>query len=141
MGRVINPESAGKQRTQHMRTIAEMLRHLTQKPEIDKEAKDMIATMIYCMREIEEGIEVSAAAWEKRDYYLKADEFRRKWDWASSINSQMTAVVYEERWQDLPPLVLKILPQVSDITITKFTRKETDWLGAYDRLLRERPAR
>ena len=68
MGRVVNTESNGKQRNQLRRTIAEMLRHLSQKSTIDDEAKDMLATIVLCLRQINDGIDESTVAWEKRDY-------------------------------------------------------------------------
>ena len=40
MGRVINTNSPGKRRSFHMRTIAEILRRLTQKPDVDDEVRD-----------------------------------------------------------------------------------------------------
>ena len=81
MSRVINTDSTGKKRNQNMRTGAELLRHLSQKNTIDDEAKDMLALLIYCLREIDEGIDSSAQAWEKRDYWMKAEEFRQRWRW------------------------------------------------------------
>ncbi len=139
MSRVINPDSAGKQRNQHIRTIAEILRHLTQKPEMDAEAKDMIATMVYCLRDIDNGIEVSAEAWEKRDYWLKADELRTRWGWAGQTADQLQGVLLEDKWDQMPQLMLKILPHVKDVTITRLMRKPEDWFGNYARLLSERP--
>ncbi len=79
MGRVINTDSTGKRRNQHMRTAAEILRRLSQKNGIDAEVKDMVATLVFCFREIDEGIEQSTIAWEKRDYWMKAEDFRRRW--------------------------------------------------------------
>ncbi|MEP7293422.1 MAG: hypothetical protein ABI835_16680, partial [Chloroflexota bacterium] len=77
---VINTDSTGKHRNQAMRTGAELLRHLSQKPQIDDEVKDLVSAMIYALREIDEGIDSSAAAWEKRDYWMKADELRVRWE-------------------------------------------------------------
>lgn len=139
MGRVINPDSAGKQRNQLMRTCAEMLRLVGQKPEIDDEAKDMLATIIFSLREIDEGIEVSAQAWEKRDYWNKSEELRRRWSWPGSIADQLMALMFDERWGDLPAIMLKMLPYFNDIKITKMTRKADTWQGAHIRLIRERP--
>jgi hypothetical protein len=139
MGRVINPDSAGKQRTQLMRTCAEMLRLIGQKPEIDDEAKDMLATIIFSLREIDEGIEVSAQAWEKRDYWNKAEDLRRRWSWPGKLADQLLAVLLADKWAELPAMMLKMLPYFNDIKITKMTRKEDTWQGAYTRLMRERP--
>lgn len=140
MGRVINPESAGKQRNQLLRTIAEVLRHLGQKQVVDDEAKDMISLLVYCFREIDEGIEASAEAWEKRDYYLKAEELRTRWGWAGRMADELQHVVFAEKWDALPAYVLKILPYVSDVKVTKMTRGSDEWFGRHQQLLAERPA-
>lgn len=138
---VINTDSTAKHRNQAMRTGAEMLRLLSQKPEIDDEVKDMVAALTYALREIDEGIDTSAAAWEKRDYWMKADELRVRWEWTARMADQLTALIYEERWGDLPTMMVKLFPYFNDIKITKMTRKEDAWQGAYTRLLRERKPR
>jgi hypothetical protein len=138
---VINTDSTGKHRNQAMRTGAELLRHLSQKPEIDDEVKDMVAALTYALREIDEGIDSSAAAWEKRDYWMKADELRVRWEWTARIADQLTALIYEERWGDLPAMMVKLFPYFNEIKITKMTRKEDTWQGEYKRLLRERQPR
>lgn len=139
MGRIINPDSAAKLRNQHLRTVAEILRHLSQKQSIDDEARDMVSALIYCFREIDQGIDVSAQAWEKRDYWVKADELRTRWSWPGRLADELNALVLAENWGELPLKLAKIFPHVNDIKITKLTRKEDAWLGSYSRLLRERP--
>jgi hypothetical protein len=138
MGRVINPDGAGKLRNQALRTIAELLRHLSQKNTLDDEAKDMASALVFCFRDIDEGIEASAAAWEKRDYWMKADELRTRWSWAGRMADELNALIVGEQWDKLPAIMLKIMPYVSDIKITKLTRKEDAWQGSHMRLLRER---
>ncbi len=138
MGRVINPDSTGKQRNQLMRTAAELLRRISQKDSIDTEAKDMLAALVYCLRAIDEGIESSAQAWERRDYWMKADELRQRWSWPGRAADELAAIIFDERWDALPAMLVKLLPHVNDITITKFTRSESTWLGSHMRLLAER---
>ncbi len=140
MGRVINTDSTGKQRNNLMRTGAELLRRLSQKPEIDDDAKDMVAMLVYLLREVDEGIDSSAAAWEKRDYWMKADELRMRWDWTARLADQLAALIQENRWNDLPTMMVKLFPYFNDIKITKMTRKEDLWRGAHARLLRELPS-
>ncbi|MCS7070406.1 MAG: hypothetical protein NZM00_02800, partial [Anaerolinea sp.] len=114
-----------------MRTVAEVIRHLGQKQVIDDEAKDMISLLVYCFREIDEGIEASAQAWEKRDYYLKAEELRTRWGWAGRMADELQQLVFTENWDALPGYLLKIVPHVSDIKITKMTRSPEEWFGRY----------
>lgn len=139
MGRVINTDSSGKRRNQLMRTAAEILRRLSQKTDIDTEAKDMVSALVFIFREIEESIESAAAAWEKRDYWMKAEELRRRWMWPGNSADQLQNLVLTDNWAGLPQMMVKLLPYFNDIKITKLTRGESDWLGSHARLLAERP--
>lgn len=138
MSRVINTDSPGKRRNQLMRTAAELLRHLSQKPEIDEEAKDMLALLVFCLRQIDEGIDESARAWEKRDYWMKSEEFRQRWRWAGEMAAQLELIVAEQKWDQMPQMMIKLVPHFADITVNKFTRKPSLWKGAYERLLNDR---
>lgn len=139
MGRVINTDSTGKRRNQLMRTAAEILRHLSQKNTIDNDVKDMLAELIFSLREIDEGIEQSTLAWEKRDYWMKAEEFRRRWYWVGLSEAELNALVHKEEWHKLPEMMVKLMPHFTDVKVTKFTRKSSDWGGSYDRLMQEKP--
>ncbi|MBZ0299200.1 MAG: hypothetical protein K8J31_05650 [Anaerolineae bacterium] len=139
MSRVINTDSAGKKRNQNMRTGAELLRRLSQKDTMDAEARDMVALLVYCLREIDEGIDVSAQAWEKRDYWMKAEEFRQRWRWSGDLADELQAMVFDDEWQRMPEMMVRLLPYFSDIKINKFMRKPALWQGNYQRLMREKP--
>lgn len=140
MGRVINPDSIGKRRTQLMRTSAEMLRHLSQKPEIDDEAKDMLALLVYSLKEIADGITESTRAWEKRNYWIKIEKFEQRWGWAGQIAPKLEKLILSGEWQNLPQMMVKLFPYFADIKVTKFTRKAEEWQGQYQKLLRENDA-
>ncbi|MBA3871558.1 MAG: hypothetical protein H0X30_20625 [Anaerolineae bacterium] len=138
---VINTDSTGKQRNQTMRTVAEILRRLSQKQVVDDEVRNMTAMLVYCLREVEAGIDQSATAWEKRDYWVKSEELRQRYMWVGDMADQLRAMIYSEQWTLLPPIMLKLLPRVADIKITKMTRDVTLWDGVYDKLMQEKPAK
>lgn len=138
MGRVINTDSTGKNRNQQMRLVAEILRRLSQKIGLDDEVHDMAAALVFALRRIDAGIEQSAEVWERRDYFMKAEELRQRWSWAGRLADELAAMILEDRWHDLPLLLAKLLPYVSEITVVKFTSTERDWVGSYDRLIAER---
>ena len=141
MGRVINTDSTGKQRNQTMRTVAEILRRLSQKQVVDDEVRNMTAMLVYCFRDIEAGIDQSATAWEKRDYWVKSEELRQRWMWVGDMADQLRNMIYINDWTLLPPMMLKLLPRVADIKITKMTRDVSLWDGIYDKLMQEKPAK
>ncbi len=135
MGRIVNTDNPGKRRNALMRSSAELMRHLMLQTAITDQTKDMLAQLVFCLREIDEGIDESAKAWEKRDYWMKAEEFRSNWQWAGSAADDLARLVHEGQWVFLPPLLVRLMPKFADINITKFTRDESLWDGAYNRLI------
>jgi len=138
MGRVINTNSPGKRRNYAMRTIAEMMRRLGQKQgEMDPEAKNMLATIYFCLKEIDEGIIESIEAWEKRGYWKKADKFQLEWMWAGDMAKALERLLLAEDWDALPEVMMKLFPHFSDIEINKMMRNESVWDGRYVQFLDE----
>jgi len=135
MSRLVNTASPGKKRSQARRTIAEMLRRLMLKKEIDEEARDMAALVVISLQEIAETIEVTTAAWEKRDYYLKADRFRLEWEWVRPKAKRIERLIADCRWEELPVELVSLAPRFADIHIAKMTRSASDWKGCHQRLL------
>lgn len=137
MSRVVKLDGPGKARNQLMRTSAELLRLLSQKKDLDDEARDMAATLVYCLRQIHDGIDDSALAWEKRDYWVKAEQFRARWAWSGKAASELNTIVCGERWEQLPLVLTTLLPHFTEIRIVKVTRDSNLWRGAFERLLQE----
>lgn len=137
MSRVVNTNNPGKIRNQMMRTSAELLRHLSQKAALDDEAKDMAALLVYCLREIDDGIEASALAWEKRDYWIKAEQLRQRRMWTGKAIASLETMIRTEAWETLPGIMADLFGYFADIKITKFTRSSSVWEGAYQRLVAE----
>ncbi len=137
MSRIIHSYSPGKRRNQLRRTIAEMLRSLTLKSELDPEAKDMAATLVLALREISQTVEESTIAWEKRNYFLKADRFRRQFEWIPVHVKRLEQLIMEERWEQLPPELAMLARYFKDIRVIKLTRPPSTWEGNYHLLKQE----
>lgn len=121
------------------RAIAEILRRLSSKPGLDAESKDMLAFIALALRDIADGIDRSAAAWEKRDYYVKADQFRREWEWAAPAAERLRAALREERWNDVLAELAGLAPRFADVRVTNLTRPASLWQGCYARLKSSAP--
>ena len=139
MSRVVNTDSVGKARNQQMRTAAELMRRLSQKTTLDDEAKDMAASLVFCFRSIEDGIEEAMLAWEKRNYWNKVEQFRAQWVWVGTASAKLEQLIRSEAWDQLPAYLVGLFGHFSEITINKFTRGADAWEGAHQRLLAERP--
>ena len=134
MSRVIATDSVGKRRRQLRRTIAEALRRLARKPAFDDESQDLAALIVFSLRRLEEGVDQTATAWEKRDYYLKADRFRLEWEWIEDTAYDLESALLLGQWDKVPQILMALYPRFADITISRFTRSAELWDGAYQRL-------
>lgn len=137
MSRVINVANPGKRRNTARRTIAELLRRLMLQQELNEETKDMVAALVLNLREIAATIETTTEAWEKRDYYLKADRFRLEWEWVAPAAQSLKDLVLQERWEALPQELADLAPRFADIRVAKMTRPTSAWQGSYALLLQQ----
>lgn len=141
MGRVINVDSTGAQRSRLRRTIAECLNRLMAKPELDAEAKDIASLIVLALREITDGVAQSADVWDKRGYYLKSDALRNDWDWADRTADRMANLIRVGDWARLPVVLATLVPRFSDVDVVKLTRSASLWRGAYARLIEDEKKR
>ena len=134
MSRVINPNSAGKERTQLMRAVAIALRELLTHENVDDSSRDLAAFIAAALMTIADGIEASVTAWEKRGYWLKADRFRLEWEWAGITGKALERALIDDDWQKIAMLCVKVGGQVQSIKLPKTHRLGTPWEGAWRRL-------
>ncbi len=141
MSRIVNAENPSTIRNRHRRTIAEMLRRLSQKTALDDESKDMAAMIVLLLREIEKGIEQTATAWEKRDYWMKAERFMREWEWLKFTAADWEDIIRHDAWDLLPDLMADIFPRFADVQIKKLMRSPSSWQGALAKLIAQPPTK
>jgi hypothetical protein len=134
LSRIITTESVGQQRHRLRRTIAEALRRLASKQTFDQESLDLAALIVFSLRRLEEGVERTASAWEKRDYYLKADRFRREWEWIDDTAYALETALLLGNHDQVPDILVSLFPKFADITIARYTRSPQLWEGCYRRL-------
>jgi hypothetical protein len=137
MSRVISIDGPGKVRNQHRRTIAEALRRLSQKPQLDDEAKDLAALIVFALHGIANTVDRTTEAWENREYFLKAERFREQWRWLEPTADELSGVIHKGQWDQLPSVLAGLMPHFADIRVKQMTRKATLWQGAYERFMRE----
>ena len=143
MGRITNTgETPAKKRHAHVRSCAEALRLLAQHPALasgrfDAEARDMAAFLVFNLRGIYETIDESAHAWDDRNYWKKAEALREKWRWSRKAARELEALLLDQRWPEIPPLLIGLVPHFADVTVQQLTRDADWWCGAYRALQRQ----
>ena len=85
MSRVINPETAGKQRKLLLRSVVVAIRELMKQESQDDLSRDLASFIAITLMKIYETVNVSVAAWENRNYWVKADRYRMEWVWTENL--------------------------------------------------------
>src|SRR5687767_7285378 len=134
MSPIINPESAGKERTQLSKAIVLALRELAKQTDVTLEAKDLAAFIAMALKTISEGIDISVAAWEKRGYWVKADKFRMEWMWTSQYASKLKNAVISEDWGTIAMLSMQTAQKLGKIQVSDNHRLGKPWTGAFRQL-------
>ena len=137
LSRVINPNVPGKERNRLKRATALALRELMVETEPNKKARDLVAFIVLALEGIAKTVEITTAAWEKRDYWIKADRFRLEWEWASRLGSEMRAAVVSENWDLIPQIAVKIFQFVGDERISERHRMGKPWVGAWEEVQKD----
>jgi hypothetical protein len=134
MGRVINPDSAGKERTRLSKSIVLAVRELAQQTQPGPVTRDLAAFIALALLTIAATIEVSVTAWEKRDYWVKADKFRMEWAWAGALGEKMKTAVLADDWGEVALLAVQIGQKFGKIQVSPNHRLGTPWVGAWKEL-------
>jgi hypothetical protein len=134
MSPIINPESAGKERTQLTKAIVLSVRELAKQTDVTNEARDLAAFIAMALKSISEGIDVSVAAWEKRGYWVKADRFRMEWVWTGQYADKMKVAIFTDDWGAIAMLMPQIAQKLSKIVVSDHHRLGKPWVGAFEKL-------
>ena len=134
MGRVINPDSAGKERSHLTKGIVLTIRELAQQGKPGTESRDMAAFIALALEIISKTIEVTVTPWEKRDYWVKADKFRMDWAWSGQYAEKMKQAVLNEDWGNVAKIAALTGQKLNKITVPPGHRLGKPWVGAWNEL-------
>ncbi len=132
MGRVFRSQTLAQQRRRLMQMLAQTLRALATKTEPDAEARDMVAFLILTLHEIAHTVDTTTTAWEKRDYWLKADQFRLEWAWVNRTAQALEQALAANDWDAIRTALGALAPHLADVSLPKRPRwGNTPWRAAY----------
>jgi hypothetical protein len=135
LSRVINPDSAGKQRNKLVRLTALTVKEMLRQPEPNEETRDMAIFIVLSLEKIADTIDPSVEAWEKRGYWVKADRFRMEWTWAQKRADDMRKAIFVDDWGAVAMSAVQIAqqPKIGGVKISPKHRMGKPWVGAWKR--------
>jgi hypothetical protein len=134
LSRVINIQSAGKERTQLTRSVVLALRELMRQTDTDDLTRDLAAFIALALEEIFKTIDASVSAWEKRGYWVKADRFRMEWIWSEKLGRNMRQAVLNEDWPAVALTSAQVAEKLRDVDVPKRHQLGKPWVGAWNKL-------
>ena len=135
MGRVINPERAGKERNRLARSVVSAIRQLSQQDEVTDRTRDLAAYIVEALGAINGTIDPTVEAWEKRGYWLKADRYRMDWLWTEKQGDKMRKALLDEDWGAVAACMAEIAARLEKVNELKRTVIEAPWDGAWQRMI------
>jgi hypothetical protein len=134
VGRLIKTGSASKDRILLEKGIILAIRELALQSGMDSTTQDLLAYIALSLIAIGETIDESVAAWEKRDYWIKADHYRMDWNWTNNWGEEMKQAILQENWGVVVKITAQVTQKLSKVKITQRNRLGTPWSGSYEKL-------
>jgi hypothetical protein len=127
-------ESGTTLRNRLTKSIVLAIRNLMGQSQPDAGSLDMAAYTVLALEKIAESVDRSAEAWEKRNYWLKADQFRQEYLWIEPSLAVLKPALLAEDWVSLVPELVQVAQRLKNVKIAQNHRIGTPWIGAWDAL-------
>jgi hypothetical protein len=131
LGRVIQTESGSRERTRLSQSVVLALRELMRQSNPDDHSKDLVAYISLALLKMYNTVDISVTAWEKKGYWLKADRFRREWEWMQPASENLAKAVQGDDWATIALQSAKIAQKLFKVKVAVRNRIGTPWEGAY----------
>lgn len=131
MTRIINLDGVGKRRKKLTREVVLAVRELMRQGEVSDETRDLAAFIAINLQAIYDTIDLTVAAWEKRDYWVKADRFRMEWAWSGKLAKEMREAIRNDDWQTVALTSAEAGQKLQKVQVSKRHRMGEPWHGAW----------
>ena len=134
LSRVISIDGTGTERNRLCKSIVVAIRELMLQKEPDAHSYDLVAYIVLALKSIHSNVEKTVIAWEKRDYWLKADKFRLQWGWTAKSSELLHGALLKKDWAAIAIQSIAVGQKLSNIKVSDNHRLGTPWVGAWDKL-------
>lgn len=132
-----NQESGTTLRNRLSRGIILAIRLLMEQGAPDDDSLDKIAFVVLALNKIAESVDASATAWEKRDYWVKADAFRMEWEWVLGSSERLKGALLAKDWAQIASELIVVGQKLNKVQISPKNRIGEPWIGAYAALRKQ----
>jgi len=133
VSRVLRTESGTTRRARVLRGLAQALRAAVQlKDSSSEEERDILAFLALGLATLQESVEETSSAWERKAYWVKADRFRQQWDWLPRILAVLEMSLQRGDLIRAGAYGLEIAVILADLKVSAGRPKGKPWNGAWN---------
>ena len=129
-----NTENGTTMRARLSKSIVLAIRRLMQQERPDAESLDMAAFVVLALELMATSVDSAAQAWEKRDYWLKADHFRQDWAWLNQSQQTLKTAVLSQDWPAIARELIVVGQHLQDVQLSPNHRLGSPSNGAWEQL-------
>jgi hypothetical protein len=118
LGRIIHTTNPTRLRNLAIKKMISAIREFLRSPQNDAGLFELGGALTVSLQEIWESVDHSAAAWEKRDYWLKSDAFRRQWSWVDKSLAGIKASVSSKKPASLQQQIIELGEKLGSLKIS-----------------------
>lgn len=130
MSRVVRTESAARERTRLLQSMAHVIRSAAGVGRAQTEQLDMLAFLSLALHSAQQSVQATVEAWEKRGYWLKADRFEREWVWTGGQQRALDRLLQSGDLTDAGTILAAVASQLNAIAVPARMTKTEPWHGA-----------
>ena len=139
MARIIRTESGATRRNRILNGMELALRAVAGRPDVgESEAREVLAFLALSLAELNESVEETARAWERREYWLKADRFRAEWGWAVSLQGSLDGALGSQDWTRARACGMELASVLADRRLRPRASTSRPWTGAWNAWIQKR---
>ena len=94
-------------------------------------SQDLAAFIAISLQKINDTVETSVAAWEKKGYWVKADRFRMEWEWSKTLGDKLQNwPCLSEDWATVAVTSAQVAQRLMKVDVPIRHHLGTPWVGA-----------
>jgi len=103
----------------------------------EKEQRDILACIILCLIEVEKSVSTTIKSWEKRDYWVKAENFIQEWSWLPKLRSDLEVNYLQNTSTSIKDVINRLEKKLKSMDI-KSSRVDNFWTGCEQKIQRKK---
>ena len=134
MTRIIRTDSPARYRQRLLKALASAFHCFREETTTEAQKKDIYAFTLLTLEAISESVDQTILAWEKRDYWIKADRLRDTWRWASEAHKNLLNALQSNEIEGAYQQLESLYEQTESVKLPRNQPGQDLWQGAWRKL-------